>query len=159
MPPAPGAEANHGFADAVVPATSVARQPRAKVAGKSLKRQQQVRMAADVIAPAKKDDGVTKPKRVWISTGRPRGRPRKSTNHGFADDDMPGSGSSKTPGAVAASQDATAAGSRGGARSIRIVPVSSSDGPRRGRGRPKGSLGIKKRAANAAPGGPTYVNF
>ena len=114
-------------------------------------------MAADVIAPAKKDDGVTKPKRVRISTGRPRGRPRKSANHGFTDDDMPASGSSKTPGMVAASQDAAAAGSRGGARSIRIVPVSSSEGPRRGRGGPRGSLGIKKRTA--AAGGPMYVSF
>ena len=155
MPPAPGAEANHGFADAApVPATSAARQQRAKVAGKIVKRQQQARMAADAIsAPAKKDPGITK--RVRISTGRPRGRPRKAGNHGFADDDAPtvGGSSSSTPGMVAASQDAAASG-----RGIRIVPVSSSEGPRRGRGRPRGSVGIKKRTA-AAGGGPMYVSF
>ena len=123
------------------------------MAGKILKRQQQARMAADAISiPAKKDPGVTK--RVRISTGRPRGRPRKAGNHGFADDAVPAVGSSsKTPGMVAASQDAAASG-----RSIKIVPVSSSDGPRRGRGRPRGSVGIKKRTA-ALGGGPVYVSF
>ena len=110
-------------------------------------------MAADAgTAPAKKDPGFTK--RVRISTGRPRGRPRRTANHGFADDDAPTVGaSSSTPGMVAASQDAAASG-----RSIRIVPVSPSEGPRRGRGRPRGSVGVKKRTA-AVGGGPVYVSF
>ena len=70
----------------------------------------------------------------------------------FADNDLPNYGSSsKTTGMVATAQDAAASGSaRREARRIRILPIPMPDGPKRGRGRPTGFLGVKKRAAMAA---------
>ena len=58
------------------------------------------------------EESIPAEKPVRISTGRPRGRPRKKVDS-FADDDLPSYGSSsKTPGMVAAAQDAAAAANR-----------------------------------------------
>ena len=103
------------------------------------------------------------PKRVRVraSTGRSRGRPRKKPDggHGFADvshPDVPAS-SSKTPGVVAAAQESASNKIMPSAcPRVRVVPLgakvtvgSDSATPKRGRGRPRGSLGAKRRAVMA----------
>ena len=121
----------------------------ARIRRKQLKAKTLAEEAAGAKTPEKKV-------RIRAGTGRPRGRPRKAAaNHGFADGPDVPAGSSKTPGLVAAAQEAAAKApsnslsAKAAARSrVRVVPISSdgSFAPRR-RGRPKGAVGAKKRAA------------
>ena len=142
---APGAAGNHAI---FLPTSGEAKKERAKVAAR-IKRKQPEEVSEGAKTPVKRV-------RIRAGTGRPRGRPRKAAaNHGFADGPDVPAGSSKTPGVVAAAQEAAAKApskslsAKAAAKSrVRVVPISSdgSFAPRR-RGRPKGSVGVKRRAA------------
>ena len=148
---APAAAAPGAAGNVLLPTSGdAAKRERAKVAAR-IKRKQ---LKAKTLAEGASEGAKTPTKRVRVraGTGRPRGRPKKTDGP-----DVP-AGSSKTPGVVAAAQEAAekapskSLAARAAARSrVRVVPISS-DGSfaTRGRGRPRGSLGVKKRAAGGA---------
>ena len=128
---------------------STAKQERAKVASRS--RQKRLR-AKNLAEEAAEGAPTTKRVRIRVGTGRPRGRPRKKPTNGD-EIEVPAS-SSKTQ-AVAGEIMAAAKG----VPRVRVIPLGakvtvSAEAPKRGRGRPVGSLGVVKRAqmAAAAPG-------
>ena len=149
---APAAAAPGAAGNVLLPTSGdAAKQERAKVAAR-IKRKQ---LKAKTLAEGASEGAKTPAKRVRVraGTGRPRGRPKKTADG----PDVP-AGSSKTPGVVAAAQEAAekapskSLSAKAAARSrVRVVPISS-DVPfaPRGRGRPRGSLGVQKRAASGA---------